>query len=251
MEAWVFFLYLVETNFTSTVMKNNTFIIALGAFVLCHTLLSAFSAYSQEFTVHGSVSDLYLKPLSGVQIQVKKDTVVSYSDSEGNFIIQASKKGKLVFSYRGYESITKSIEGQNELYVVLLQNQSVKTKEAELVNLGYGTAKKENTALSSTSVDMSSAKASSSDDIYQLLKTVPGIEFVGNNELRIRGTKSINLSNAPLIIVDGIPYSGSLSNLNTKDIKSIDVLKDASTTTAYGVRGANGVIVITLKKAKN
>jgi len=231
-------------------MKNNTLLKTLGILFLCYMFLASSSAFGQKITIHGTVSNLYLAPLSGVKIKVKGDTVATLTDSLGNYTIQASEKAKLFFSYKGYASVTKSIKGQNEIYVVLLQDQSGNTNEEEMVNFGYGTMKKKDTAQNSTSVDPNMLNSPSPDDIFQLLKTVPGIEIVGNNELRIRGTKSINSNNAPLIIVDSMPYNGNLKDLSTKDIQSIDVLKDTSATAIYGVNGANGVIIITLKKAK-
>jgi TonB-dependent starch-binding outer membrane protein SusC len=231
-------------------MKNNTLLKTLGILFLCYTFLASLSAFSQIITIRGTVSNLYLKPLSDVRIKAKGDTVVALTDSLGNYTIQASGKGKLVFSCKGYAPITKNIKGQNEIYVVLLQDLSSDASNEEMVNYGYGTMKKRDTAQNSTSVDPNMLKSSSPEDIFQLLKTVPGIEIVGNNELRIRGTKSINLSNAPLIILDGIPYTGNLKDIHTNDIQSIDVLKDTSATAMYGSNGSNGVIIITSKKAK-
>jgi TonB-dependent starch-binding outer membrane protein SusC len=231
-------------------MRINSLIKALEIIFLCYLFLAFSSANSQNISIHGAVTNLYLTPLSGAKVEVKGDTVATLTDSLGNYTIQTSQKGKLVFSYRGYASITKNIKGQNEIYVVLLQDQSVNTNNEEMVNFGYGTMKKKDTAQNSTSVNPDMLKSSSPDDIFQMLKTVPGIELVGNNELKIRGTKSLNSSNAPLIIVDSMPYTGNLRDINTKDVQSIDVLKDVSSTAIYGVNGANGVIIITLKKAK-
>jgi TonB-dependent starch-binding outer membrane protein SusC len=231
-------------------MKSNKLLKTLWFIFLCYIFFDFSSAFSQEVSIHGTVSNFYLTPLSGVKIKVKGDTVATLTDSLGNYTIKASEKGKLVFSCKGYASITKKIKGQNEIYVVLLQDQSDNTNDEEMVNFGYGTMKKKDTAQNSTSVNLDMMKSPSSDDIFQLLKTVSGIEIVGNNELRIRGTKSFNLSGAPFIVVDGMPYTGNLSDINAKDIQSIDVLKDTSATTIYGVNGANGVIIITLKKTK-
>jgi TonB-dependent starch-binding outer membrane protein SusC len=221
-----------------------------GTILLCQLLLASNMAFSQENIVQGTVTNVFLQPLVGAKVKLKGDTATVLTDSLGNYAIQANKKGKLIFSYKGYASITKSIKGQNEIYVVLLQDQASNTDNDEMINFGYGTMKKKDTAQNSTSVDPNMMKSSSPDDIFQLLKTVPGIEIVGSNELRIRGAKSFNLSSAPLIIVDGMTYSGNLRDINTKDIQSIDVLKDSSATAIYGVNGANGVIIITLKKAK-
>jgi TonB-dependent starch-binding outer membrane protein SusC len=234
----------------SNLMKNNILSKTVTVVFLCYLFLAPSSAFSQKITIHGTVSNLYLTPLSGVKIKVKGDTVATLTDSLGNYTIKSKEKGKLVFSCKGYTSNTQNINGKNEIYVVLLQDQSGDNNDDEMVNFGYGSMKKKDTATNSTSVDPNMMKSSSSDNIFQLLKTVPGIEIVGNNEIRIRGTRSINLSNAPLIIVDNMPYSGNLKDINTNDIQSIDVLKDTSATTIYGVNGANGVIIITIKKAK-
>jgi TonB-dependent starch-binding outer membrane protein SusC len=232
-----------------TMKHTNSFSQIFWIILLCQLFMSA-NMFSQEIIVQGTVTNVFLQPLVGAEVKLKGDTITTITDSLGNYVIQANKKGKLIFSYKGYTSITKSIKGLNEIYVVLLQDQSVNTNNDEMANFGYGTMKKKDTAQNSTSVDPNMIKSSSPDDIFQLLKSVPGIEIVGNGEIRIRGAKSFTLSSAPLIIVDGITYSGNLRDINTKDIQAIDVLKDSSATAIYGVNGANGVIIITLKKAK-
>jgi TonB-dependent starch-binding outer membrane protein SusC len=234
-------------------MKQITNSGILGIILIFQLLFSSL-AFCQKITIQGTVKSAFLEPLSGVTVKVKGDTAVTSTDSLGNYVIQTPEKGKLIFSHKGYITTTEKVKGQNFVNIFLLQKEYGNTKEEETINVGYDIVKKKNTAQNSSSVDPKKIQNSSQGDIYMLLKTVPGIILTDNNgstEIRIRGTRSINSGNAPLIIVDDFPYTGDLNEINKNDIQSIDVLKDISVTSTYGYRGANGVIIITLKKAKN
>lgn len=202
----------------------------------------------QDITVQGTVKDAFLKPLAGVSIKVKGGTAEALTDQDGNYSITVPSKGKLLFSAKGYSSATEKVSGKTTLNVFMVPAGIGQDEE---VNIGYGTVKKNDLLQSVSSVDKKDIAASSQSDIIQLLKGVPGLVVNDNNgtpEIRIRGTRSFNATNAPLIIVDDMPFNGQLTELNKNDIKSIDVLKDASATSIYGARGANGVILINLKK---
>src|SRR5690606_7955095 len=123
-------------------------------------------------------------------------------------------------------------------------------KEGKDVNTGYGKIKQSESTISVSSVDEKFMERENNLDMATYLRTLPGVSVTdqgGDLGIRIRGNRSLMSSDAPLIMLNGSQYNGSLKNLNPRDIKSIDVLKDASATAAYGSRGANGVILITTK----
>ena len=122
-------------------------------------------------------------------------------------------------------------------------------REQKVVNTGYGRQLQDNLTTSVTSVDVSDNKFDSYKSIYDYLMTVPGV-IVKGTEIYIRGISSINADTQPLIVVDGIAVN-DISSLNPRAIDNISVLKDAGACAIYGMRGANGVIVITTKKGKN
>ncbi|WP_228851321.1 TonB-dependent receptor plug domain-containing protein [Aegicerativicinus sediminis] len=124
------------------------------------------------------------------------------------------------------------------------------TNKEQYVNTGYGKIKRSESTISSSSVDENLIENEKTLDIASFLKTVPGVNVIENNgdiKIQIRGNRSLMASNDPLILLNGSPYNAPLKNLNPRDLKTIDVLKDGSATAAYGSRGANGVILITTK----
>jgi TonB-dependent starch-binding outer membrane protein SusC len=231
-------------------MKNSMRLKRFGTIVLLQ-LLFFFSAFGQDITVQGTVKNDSLRPLAGVGIKVKGSSVEAFTDSSGNYRIQVPASGKLIFSLKDYYTITQKVKGQSTLNITLSQCKNDQNKR---VNIGYGTVEKKNMTQSVGSVDERAIKGTSQGDILQLFKNVPGVAVVNNGgtyEIQIRGVRSINYSNAALILLDGFAFYGNLTDLNVNDIKSIDVLKDASATALYGSRGANGVVLITTKKGVN
>lgn len=219
-------------------------------------VLSSLNGYSQDKSITGVVTADDGVPLPGASIMVKGTTIGTMSDFDGNYTIEASSGTILEFSYMGME--TKEVKvGTNTTINVALQSSQIGLEEVVVV--GYGVQKKSDVTGSVVSVGKEILESRPRTSVEQMLQgTMAGINISVNasnaegssNSLLIRGQNSISASNSPLIIFDGIPYAGNLSEINPKDIGSIEVLKDASASAIYGARGANGVILITSKKGK-
>lgn len=194
--------------------------------------------------IKGVVVDEFNEPLMGVTIKVKGTQTGVITDLDGNFTINCAPGAILEFSYVGY--LTKSVKASDAKNVKMDPDSNLLE---EVVAIGFGTVKKRDVTGSVSSVKADQIlQAPTSDVAASLQGRVTGLD-VNAGELRIRGNRSINGSNDPLVIIDGV-QGGSMSDLNPQDIESIDVLKDASSTAIYGSQGANGVIIITTKKAE-
>ena len=225
-------------------------------------LCSSFTMFAQQ-TVKGVVKEKASgEPLPGVSVVVKGTTKGSETDFDGKFTISGVKTGDiLVFQYLGYAD-KEVVLGTNFNVTVELEESS--TQLDEIVVVGYGTT----TVKDATgSVEAITAKEMTKGNIVTpenlLNGRVAGVNIVtsgapgSGSEIRIRGGSSLNASNDPLIVVDGLPLRstaggsrGLLASINPSDIESFSVLKDASATSIYGSRGANGVIIITTKKGR-
>lgn len=230
-------------------MKKPSLFKAVGVTTLLLTLITSYT-FCQEITVSGLIKDIFNNPIEGVSVKIKGSSVVAVSDTNGIYQIAAPAKGKLIFSRKGYVTQKVAVNNQNTITLFLPYDLDDPDRE---INIGYGKVQKSTMTQSVSSVDEKMITRNNTGNIEVLFKTVPGVEVMRSGsdiKLRIRGIATINNISDPLIILDDIPYSGSLSTLNPNDIKSIDVLKDASATAIYGVQGANGVILITTKKSR-
>ena len=225
-------------------------------FAVITTLLISVSAYAQDITVTGVVTDSSSGlgvPFAGVQI--KGTTVGTVTDMDGLYSISAPSDGVLVFSSIGYKDVEVGIAG-NSKHDVVMQPDTEQIEETIVV--AFGTATKESFTGSATVVKSSDiAKTQSSDVTRALEGVVAGVQMTTSTgslgsspSIMVRGISSMSAGTAPLYVVDGIPYSGDMNNINPADIESMTVLKDAASNALYGARGANGVIMITTKKAK-
>jgi len=196
-------------------------------------------------------------PLPGVNVLVQGTTTGTTTNTDGEYEISVPEGATLVFSFVGYETReTQLSPGQSSLDVVL----QIRTEALdEIVVVGYGTQKRSDITGSVASISKEVLETRQGINVEQMLQgsmaglslTVSGTDVEGSqNVLLIRGQNSITASNTPLIILDGIPYSGALSEINPRDIESIEILKDASSSAIYGSRGSNGVILITSKKGR-
>lgn len=175
------------------------------------------------------------------------------TDLDGNFSLTVQKNATLVISYIGYVTQEIAIKGNTNLNIILKEDS--KALE-EVVVIGYGTARKSDVTGSIASVGGDKLQEMPSTNItYALQNRVAGVDMTQTSsqpgatmQIRIRGTRSLTASNDPLVVLDGIPFMGNLSDINPGDIKSMDILKDASSTAIYGSRGANGVILITTNR---
>ena len=214
--------------------------------------LSCLNAQSQNVGVKGVVKDVNGEPLIGVTVQVKNTTTAVITDMNGGFSIQAPSNAVLAVSYIGYNSKEIPVSGKKFLAVVL---QESNLQLNEVVVVGYGTQKKESVVGAISSIDSKELLKSSSPNISQAIAgKLPGVitsqvsGAPGSDDVNIyiRGQASFAGDNQPLVLVDGVERA--FSQIAPDDIESISVLKDASATAVYGVRGANGVILVTTKR---
>lgn len=222
-------------------------------------------SFSQSSSVTGKVtSSIDNSPLSGVSVLIKGTTNGTTTDSEGNYsITPASKNAALVFSYTGFLNKEVYVGSQS---TIDLQLQASSNNLNEVVIIGYGTQKKSDLTGSVGTVKAAELQERPAASINEALSgRIAGVQVStnsgrpgGQTKIRIRGFSSINSSNNPLYVIDGVylptgnqtQNSNSIDYINPNDIASIEVLKDASATAIYGARGANGVVLITTKHGK-
>lgn len=211
-------------------------------------------------TVTGKIIDQSTKqPLSGVHIWVKQTNTGVISDFDGNFQINIEQGQILTFSHIGFADHEVQIENQKTLNISLLKDTR---KLDEVVVIGYGTAKKNDLTGAAKSISSTNFLQGNIGNIQGLVSgkvagvrtnSSSGAEPGGEVNIRIRGVNSISGNNNPLYVVDGIPVPDNFrigTDLNPNDIEKIDILKDASSTAIYGARAANGLVMISTKKAK-
>ena len=190
-------------------------------------------------------------PLIGATVMEKGTNNGTVTDFDGNFTLNVKPGATLVISYVGYES--QEVKAGTNVHVNLKEDGHVVN---EVVVIGYGTQRRE--AVTGSVANMNGEKLNqiaASNAAQALQGRVAGVLMTQTSskpgsemQIRIRGQRSLSASNDPLIVLDGIPFMGQLSDINPADIKSMDILKDASATAIYGSRGANGVIIITTVK---
>ncbi|WP_229311859.1 SusC/RagA family TonB-linked outer membrane protein [Larkinella rosea] len=210
----------------------------------------------QERTISGNVTDVARnESLPGVSIIQKGTNHGTTTDKDGAFRMQVPNEDVvLVFSYVGYEKQEVAVRSQSTLTVRLKADE--KSLE-EVVVVGYGTVKKSDLTGSVAKVGEANIKATPIASLDRAMQgRAAGVQVVtnsarpgGSSTIRIRGSGSVNASNDPLYVIDGFP-TGNLNSINTDDIESIEVLKDASATAIYGSRGSNGVVLVTTKRGK-
>ena len=214
--------------------------------------LLAVGAAAQSITVRGTVTDNEGEPLPGVAVIDKsKTTNAAVTDLDGKYSIKIFKDGFLEFSCLGYTTVLEAVNSRSVIDITLTPDTYALE---DVVVIAYGTAKKSDLTGAVATVDMRSIEDVPATSVESALQgRVAGAEFVSSTgepgssaSVQIRGSRSISAGNEPLIVVDGVVDAvSSLNEINPSDIKSISVLKDVSSTSLYGSRGANGVILIT------
>ena len=208
-----------------------------------------------EQQVSGVVVDEKNEPIIGASIQVKGGTQGTITDYDGEFFLTVPDDATvLVVSYVGMQS--QEVAVKRSIRVVLHEATEV---IQEVVVTGYGSVSKGSFAGSAQAVDAETIDKKSPSEISKALAgEVAGVQVINtsgqpgtNATIRIRGLGSVNASTKPLYIVDGVTYDGDISSIDPGDIASTTILKDATATSLYGSRGANGVIVITTKKGSS
>jgi TonB-linked SusC/RagA family outer membrane protein len=277
--------FLLTNKIMRDLLSHLTLLNLKGSKILVLLFFGSFTlVYGQNITVSGVVSDVNGMTIPGVNVSVKGSQGGTVTDYEGKYTLNSPSNGTLTYSFIGFKTQEIQVKGSETINVVLLENVD---DLSEVVVIGYGSQNKKdvNSAISSIkSSDIQDLKQVSIDQMLQ--GKLAGVTVTNGSgqpgaavSVRVRGTTSINGTNEPLYIVDGVPISGDatsaassgrplsgndfssgggsgnsavspLSFLNPNDIESVDVLKDASATAIYGSRGANGVIIITTKSGK-
>lgn len=224
-------------------------------------LLYALPGYAQQTDgklVTGKVSSAENdEPLPGVNVLLKGTTIGTVTDASGNFQMHVTGDNPiLVFSFIGFQQQEVPVHQRSQIDVQLTVD--VQSLE-QVVVIGYGSQKSSRITSSIAQIKAADLEERPIGRLDQaLMGKMAGVQVQQTSgapgkslEVKIRGTSSINFSNTPLYVVDGFPISGDLNNINTKDIESIEVLKDAASAAIYGSRGANGVVLITTKSGKS
>ena len=209
---------------------------------------------AQESSVSGKVVDNSGLPLPGVNVHVKGSAKGTQTDFDGNFSITAPSKSTLVFSFIGMDEVSVETENKNNIKVVLKPSSQALD---EIIVVGYGTKKKSDVISSVASVKPGDMTKVATSDVGEMLRgKAAGVQVTladggpgSSSSIQIRGKKSINGSNEPIVIADGIVI-GNINDINANDIASLEILKDAAAQSIYGARASNGVILITTKRGK-
>ncbi|WP_443936767.1 SusC/RagA family TonB-linked outer membrane protein [Pedobacter sp. MW01-1-1] len=208
---------------------------------------------ARQLKVNGTVVDEAGAPIPGVSVKVKGTSTTTVTTNSGDFSITVPNANSvLVFMFVGYTNVEKNVNGQTSLKITM---NAESTALDQVVVIGYGTVKKKDLTGAVVSVKGDELiKVASSNPMEALQGKVSGVDVVRTSgaagagvSVTVRGNRSLNASNGPLYVVDGIQYN-SIEDINQNDIATMDFLKDGSSTAIYGSRGANGVIIITTKR---
>ncbi|MEN8964507.1 MAG: TonB-dependent receptor [Polaribacter sp.] len=224
--------------------------------IIISVLCFSFSATAQK-TVKGTITDELGEPIPGVNILEKNTSKGTFSDFDGKFTISVDEKATLVFSYLGFKTQEVSVNDRSQITVKMISDE---TQLDEIVVIGYGSVKKDKIATSIATVDGSEiSKQVASNPAEALQGKAAGVQVLSSGgspgaspRIVIRGITTANGSTNPLIVIDGIlqPDGTSLNSVNSQDIDSFQILKDAAASAIYGSRASNGVVLITTKRGK-
>lgn len=225
--------------------------------LLCLAFISLYGqSATGKRTLTGTVTDHSGEPLIGVNVMEKNTTNGTITDIDGKYSLSLTKTSNVVltFSYIGYIQLNVDVKGDNVVNAKLEEDTQ---NLEEVVVIGYGTAKKRDLTGAISSIKTEKLEAESPRSVEDLLRSnSPGLNISlspnadGSAHLKIRGETTLKAGAAPLLVLDGVIYEGSLTDINPNDIQAVDVLKDASSAAVYGAKAANGVIMITTKKGK-
>jgi len=223
-------------------------------FLVAMASLLAVLAYGQNINVAGKISDSTTgEGVPFASVQLKGTMTGTVADADGNYSISVPATSTLVFSSVGYNNTEVAVNGARVLNAVLEPNAE---SLEETIVVAYGVQKKSSFTGSATQLSGEKLTKTQTSNVGKSLEgAVAGLMVTSSTgtpgsgvSIQIRGTGSLNASTAPLIVVDGVPYEGSLNSIPTQDIESITVLKDAAANSMYGARGSNGVIILTTKR---
>lgn len=224
-------------------------------FLLVLATLTGGTVLAQDKTVTGNVTDNDGNALPGVSVVVKGTTRGTNTNAQGNFTLSAPKDAQLLFSFVGFVAQEIAIGNKTQINVRLVADVA---NLEEVVITSFGSAKKSAFTGSAGTIGADQIAVRPITNIGQAISgTTAGVQTTAGSgqpgtapEIRIRGFGSISSSNDPLYVVDGVPFTASIANLNPDDIENITILKDAASTALYGARAANGVVMVTTKKGK-
>ena len=222
-------------------------------FLFLGAMLTSISSFAQDKTVTGTVTDESGSTLPGVSVVVKGTTRGTTTDANGKYSISASRNAALAFSFVGFLSQDITVGTQSTINVNLAPDVA---NLEEVIVTAFGTAKKESFTGSAGVIDARNIeKRPVTSLVSAIAGTTSGVTTTAGSgqpgaspNIRIRGFGSISSGSDPLYVVDGIPYTADIANLNPNDIEKITILKDAASTALYGSRAANGVVMVTTKK---
>ncbi len=244
-------------------MKHYQTGIARKFLFLMVGLLCAIGATAQSITVRGTVVDPSGEPLIGASILAEGTSVGTATDIDGNYAINVNPDATLVFSYVGYDPQSVAVKGRTTIDVTMKENSVMLN---EVVAIGYGVVKKSDATGSVAVVKPDEIEAGLATSVQDMLVgQTPGVVVTtaggpeGGASIRVRGGSSLNASNDPLIVLDGVPLDNGgvqgmgnpLAMISPENIESMTILKDASATAIYGARASNGVIIVTTKRGKS
>ena len=244
-------------------MKHYQTGIARKFLFLTVGLLCAIGATAQSITVRGTVVDPSGEPLIGASILAEGTSVGTATDIGGNYAINVNPDATLVFSYVGYDPQSVAVKGRTTIDVTMKENSVMLN---EVVAIGYGVVKKSDATGSVAVVKPDEIEAGLATSVQDMLVgQTPGVVVTtaggpeGGASIRVRGGSSLNASNDPLIVLDGVPLDNGgvqgmgnpLAMISPENIESMTILKDASATAIYGARASNGVIIVTTKRGKS
>ena len=246
-------------------MKQSFSRAAGTVLLVLSSLLFPYAVWGQGHKVTGTVTDETGATMIGMTVIVKGTTVGATTDIDGHYEIDVPADGILSFSYLGYQSQEIPVDGRT---VIDIQMQPDTEMLTDAIVIGYGTTTKRDMTGSLSSVSTKDFNEGLISSPEQLINgKVSGVQILSSggsptsgSTIRIRGGASLNASNDPLIVLDGVPLESGgvsgmgtnfLSLINPNDIESMTVLKDASSTAIYGSRASNGVVIITTKKGRS
>ena len=225
-------------------------------FLMVLSVLMTTAAFAQNLTVSGNVTDASNgEPVPFASVHLQGTMTGVSTDAEGHYSLSVPADGILVFSSIGYKTQEVAVASRAHVNVVL---ESDSQFIDETIVVAYGTATKSSFTGSAAVVNAETIENRIATNVTSALAgTTPGVQVISSSgdpasngsSIRIRGIGSMYASNTPLYIVDGMPYDGSISDINPNDVESMSVLKDAAASAIYGARGANGVVLITTKRA--
>ena len=224
-------------------------------FLMVLSVLMTTAAFAQNITVTGNVTDASNgEPVPFASVHLKGTMTGVSTDADGHYSLTVPADGVLVFSSIGYTTKEVAVASRTVIDVAMESDNVLD----ETIVVAYGTATKSSFTGSASMVKAETIEARVTTNVTTALAgTTPGVQVISSSgdpasngaTIRIRGVGSMSASNAPLYIVDGMPYDGTISDINPNDVESMSVLKDAAASAIYGARGANGVILITTKRA--